>query len=306
VRAVRTRSLGLSELAVPVVGLGCNNFGGRIDEAASRLVIDAALDSGVTFFDTADVYGNRGGSEEIIGRALEGRRDQVVLATKFGHDLRDGETARGARPYIRKAIEASLRRLRTDRVDLYQYHRPDGVTPLEETLGALHELVQEGKVGAIGSSNFTAAMVEEGHEIAAARGLTPFATEQSEYSWLRRGVEEDLLPACARLGVGFIPYFPLASGLLTGKYRRGEPAPEGTRLHGRELEDSDLERVERLRAFAESRGLSLLDVAVGGLLAQHGVACVITGATKPEQIRANAAAAEWEPTPADLDELRAL
>jgi aryl-alcohol dehydrogenase-like predicted oxidoreductase len=302
---VRTRRLGSSELEVSVVGLGCNNFGGRTDEAASRAVIDAALDAGVTFLDTADVYGNGGGSEEIIGRALEGRRDRVVLATKFGHDLGDGETARGARPYVRRAIEASLRRLRTDRIDLYQYHRPDGVTPLDETLGALHELVQEGKVRAIGSSNFTAAMVEEAHAAARDRGLTPFASEQSEYSWLKRGAEDELLPACERLGVGFIPYFPLASGILTGKYRKGEPAPEGTRLHGREIQDEHLDRVERLRAYADERGISLLDVAIGGLAAQPGVASVITGATRPEQIRANAAAGDWQPSPADLDGLRA-
>ena len=183
---MRTRTLGKSDLEVTVVGLGCNNFGGRIDETASRAVIDAALDAGVTFFDTADVYGNRGGSEEIIGRALAGRRERVVLATKFGHDLGDGETARGGREYIRKAIEASLRRLQTDWIDLYQYHRPDGVTPVAETLGALDELVQEGKVRAIGSSNFTPALVEEAHEAAATRGSAPFVSEQSEYSWLAR------------------------------------------------------------------------------------------------------------------------
>jgi aryl-alcohol dehydrogenase-like predicted oxidoreductase len=303
---MRTRRLGSSDLEVSVVGLGCNNFGGRIDEAASRAVIDAALDAGVTFFDTADVYGNRGGSEEIIGRALEHRRDQVVLATKFGHDLGDGETARGARPYIRRALEASLRRLRTDRIDLYQYHRPDGVTPLEETLGALDELVREGKVRAVGSSNFTAAMVEEAAESASARGLSPFVSEQSEYSWLRRGAEQELLPACERLGVGFIPYFPLASGLLTGKYAKGRPAPEGTRLHGRELQEQDLDAVERLRAFGRAHGASLLQVAIGGLAAVPGVASVIAGATKPEQVRANAEAGEWEPTADDLAELRAL
>ena len=301
-----TSRLGSSDLEVTVVGLGCNNFGGRTDEEASRAVIDAALDVGVTFFDTADVYGNRGGSEEIIGRALGGRRDQVVLATKFGHDLGDGETARGARPYIRKAIEASLRRLQTDRVDLYQYHRPDGVTPLDETLGALHELVQEGKVLAIGSSNFTAAMVEEAHAIAAERQLTPFVSEQSEYSWLAREAENELLPACERLGIGFIPYFPLASGLLTGKYRRGEPAPEGTRLHGRDLDDAKLDRVERLEAFASERGVALLDVAIGGLLAQPAVTSVIAGATKPEQVRANARAGNWQPSPDDLAALRSL
>ena len=303
---MRTRRLGSSDLDVTVVGLGCNNFGGRIDEPAARAVIDAALDAGVTFFDTADVYGNRGGSEEIIGRALGGRRDQVVLATKFGHDLGDGETARGARPYVRKALEASLRRLQTDRIDLYQYHRPDGVTPLEETLEALHELVQEGTVRAIGSSNFTPAMVEEAAAIAAERGLTPFVSEQSEYSWLRRGAEDGLLPASERLGVGFIPYFPLASGLLTGKYAKGEPAPPGTRLHGRELQDDDLDAVERLRAFGERNGASLLEVAIGGLAAVPGVASVIAGATKPEQVRANAAAGAWEPSAAALAELRSL
>jgi aryl-alcohol dehydrogenase-like predicted oxidoreductase len=291
---------------VTVVGLGCNNFGGRIDEPAARAVIDAALDAGVTFFDTADVYGNRGGSEEIIGRALRGRRDRVVLATKFGHDLGDGETARASRTYIRKAIEASLRRLQTDRIDLYQYHRPDGVTPLEETLEALHELVQEGTVRAIGSSNFAPAMVEEAAGIAAQRGLTPFVSEQSEYSWLRRGAEEALLPTCLRLGIGFIPYFPLASGLLTGKYVKGEPPPEGTRLAGRELDDADLDAVERLRAFAERHGASLLEVAIGGLAAVPGVTSVIAGATKPEQVRANAAAGAWEPSEDQLAELRSL
>jgi aryl-alcohol dehydrogenase-like predicted oxidoreductase len=303
---VRTRRLGSSEVEVTVVGLGCNNFGGRIDEAASRAVIDAALDAGVTFFDTADVYGGDGASEEIIGRALQGRRDQVVLATKFGNK-RNGEewTRRGDRAYIRDAIEASLRRLQTDYVDLYQYHRPDGVTPLEETLGALNELVEEGKVRAFGSSNFTADMVDEAAAAAQERGLTPFASEQSEYSWLERKAEDELLPACERHGVGFIPYFPLASGLLTGKYRRGEPAPEGTRLHGRELDEERLARVERLEAWAKEQGVSLLDVAIGGLAAQPGVATVIAGATKPEQVRANAAAGAWEPTRAQLESLRA-
>jgi aryl-alcohol dehydrogenase-like predicted oxidoreductase len=300
---MRTRRLGDTELEVSVVGLGCNNFGGRTDEEASRAVIDAALDAGITFLDTADVYGNVGGSEEIIGRALAGRRDRVVLATKFGHDRGDGETARATRGYIRNAVAASLRRLQTDWIDLYQYHRPDGVTPIEETLGALDELVQEGTVRAIGSSNFTAAMVEEAHATAEQRGLTRFATEQSQYSWLRRGAEEELIPACARLGVGFIPYFPLASGLLTGKYRRGQPTPAGTRLHGRELDESDLERVERLEEVGRDHGATLLELAIGGLAAQPAVLSVITGATKPEQVRANAAAGAWEP---DADALAAL
>jgi aryl-alcohol dehydrogenase-like predicted oxidoreductase len=303
---MRTRRLGGSELQVTVVGLGCNNFGGRIDEQATKAVVDAALQAGIAFFDTADVYGGGGGSETILGRLLAGRREQVVLATKFGHDLGDGETARGSRAYIRKAIEASLGRLQTDWIDLYQYHRPDNVTPLEETLGALDELVQEGKVRAIGSSNFSPRMVEEARTIAEDRGLTPFASEQSEYSWLRRSAERELLPTCERLGVGFIPYFPLASGLLTGKYRRGEPAPEGTRLHGRRIDDADYDRLERLEAFARERGVSLLEVAVGGLAAMPGVASVIAGATRPEQVRANAEAGRWQPSAADLAALRAI
>ena len=299
------RPLGETGLEVGVVGLGCNNFGGRIDEPASRAVIDAALDAGVTFFDTADVYGNRGGSEEIIGRALVGRRDRVVLATKFGHDLGTGETARGSREYVRRAIEASLRRLRTSWVDLYQYHRPDGVTPIEETLGALDELVQEGKVRAVGSSNFSAQLVDEAHARARSRGWTPFVTEQSQYSWLRRDAERELLPICQRLGIGFVPYFPLASGLLTGKVGRDRPPAPGTRLHGREIAGADLERVERLEALAAELGVSLLDVAVGGLAAQPAVLSVIAGATKPEQVRANAEAGRWEPSEDELAALRA-
>jgi aryl-alcohol dehydrogenase-like predicted oxidoreductase len=302
---VRTRRIPGTTLEASVVGLGCNNFGGRIDEEASRAVIDAALDAGVTFFDTADVYGGGGGSEEIIGRALEGRRDRVVLATKFGHEMGAGERARGSRAYVRKAVEASLRRLRTDRIDLYQYHRPDGVTPLEETLGALDELVREGIVLAAGSSNFTAALLEEAHATAATRGLTRLATEQSQYSWLRRDAEEELLPACERLGIGFIPYFPLASGLLTGKVSRENPPAPGTRLHGREVDPADLDQVERLRRLADELGVSLLELAIGGLAAQPGVLSVIAGATKPEQVRANAAAGGWEPTENELAALRA-
>jgi aryl-alcohol dehydrogenase-like predicted oxidoreductase len=304
---VRARRIPGTELEVGVVGLGCNNFGGRIDEPESRAVIDAALDAGVTFLDTADVYGRGGGSEEIIGRALlDGRRDRVLLATKFGNDMGDGESARGSRAYVRRAVEASLRRLQTDRIDLYQYHRPDGVTPIEETLGALQELVDEGKVRAIGSSNFTSRLVEEAHDAAAARGLTPFATEQSQYSWLRRDAEDGLLPACERLGIGFIPYFPLASGLLTGKVSRENPPAPGTRLHGREVDAADLDRVERLRRLADELGASLLELAIGGLAAQPPVLSVIAGATKPEQVRANAEAGRWEPSADELAALRAL
>jgi aryl-alcohol dehydrogenase-like predicted oxidoreductase len=285
--------------------MGMSEFYGTADEGEAIATIHRALELGITFLDTADMYGPFT-NERLVGRAIADRRDQVVLATKFGHDLGDGETARGSRPYIRKAIEASLRRLQTDRIDLYQYHRPDGVTPLDETLGALHELVQEGLVRAIGSSNFTAAMVEEADAIASERRLTPFASEQSEYSWLARDAEDELLPACQRLGVGFVPYFPLASGLLTGKYRRGEPAPEGTRLHGRELDEAKLDRVERLEALASERGATLLEVAIGGLLAQPAVTSVIAGATRPEQVRANALAGDWEPAAEDLAALRSL
>lgn len=298
---MRMRSLGGTGLEVSVVGLGCNNFGGRIDEGASRAVIDAALEAGITFFDTADVYGGGGRSEEIIGRALAGRRDRVVLATKFGHDMGDGEQARGSRAYIRKALDASLRRLQTEWVDLYQYHRPDGITPLPETIGALEELAGEGRIRAYGTSNHSAAQIEE----AAALAEGPYVSEQSQYSWLRRDAERELLPACERFGVGFIPYFPLASGLLTGKVSRNDPPAEGTRLYGREVADADLERVERLSALAGELGVSLLEIAIGGLAAQPAVLSVIAGATKPEQVQANAEAGRWEPSPDELERLRA-
>src|SRR5438034_4022219 len=231
---MRTRRLGDGGPEVSVVGLGCNNFGGRVDLEGTRAVVDAALDAGVTLFDTADVYGNGGGSEELLGEVLEGRRGRVVLATKFGGDMGDGTTARGSRPYIRRAIEASLRRLRTDYIDLYQYHRHDGITPYEETFGALHELVQEGKVRYVGHSNFVARSVEEVDELTRRRGFARPVSAQNQYSLLRREVEEDLLPTCERLGIGVLPYFPLASGLLTGKYKRSQPRPEGTRLSGRD------------------------------------------------------------------------
>jgi aryl-alcohol dehydrogenase-like predicted oxidoreductase len=293
---------------VSVVGLGCNNFGGRVGLEGTRAVVDAALEAGITLFDTADIYGNGGGSEELLGRVLEGRRDGVILATKFGGDMGDGTTARGSRAYVRKAIEASLRRLRTDYLDLYQYHRPDGITPYEETFGALDELVREGTVRYVGHSNMQARDVEEVDSIARARGLARPLSAQNQYSLLRREVEEELLPTCERLGIGVMPYFPLASGLLTGKYRRGEPRPEGTRLSGRDevFTDETFDRIEALARFAAERGVTLLDVAVGGLLAQPAVASVIAGATKPEQVRANVAAGEWEPTGDDLDPLNQI
>jgi aryl-alcohol dehydrogenase-like predicted oxidoreductase len=297
---MRTRTLG--PLEVSVVGLGCNNFGGRIDEAATFAVIDAAVGSGITFFDTTDVYGGQGGSEELIGRALEGRRERVVLATKWGKPMGDGAERRGSRDYILRAVEASLRRLRTDVIDLYQHHEEDPETPLEETVATVEQLVADGTVRAWGTSNYRPETIER------VRGLASeaYVSEQSQYSLLRRDAEAALIPTCARLGLGFIPYFPLASGLLTGKVTREAPPAPGTRLHGREISEADLERVEALRAWAEEHGRSLLEVAIGGLLAVEPVVSVIAGATKPEQVRANAAAGEWEPTAADLTELRAL
>ncbi|HEV7641556.1 MAG TPA: aldo/keto reductase [Gaiellaceae bacterium] len=294
---MRTRKLG--PLEVTVVGLGCNNFGGRLDDEGTKAVVDAALDAGVTFFDTADVYGNQGGSEEILGRVLHGRRDQVVLATKFGGDMGDGATRRGSRDYILRALDASLQRLQTDVIDLYQHHRPDPDTPLEETIGTLDELVEQGTIRAYGTSNYEPANLERAKAIAG----SGYVSEQSEYSWLTRDAEAELLPTCERIGLGFIPYFPLASGLLTGKVSPDNPPAEGTRLHGRELSDRQLDQVERLRTWAEAHGVSLLDVAIGGLLAVPPVVSVIAGATKPDQVRANAAAGAWEPTRAELDEL---
>jgi aryl-alcohol dehydrogenase-like predicted oxidoreductase len=305
---MRTRQLGTGGTEVSVVGLGCNNFGMRVDLEGTRAVVDAALDAGVTLFDTADIYGNKGGSEEFLGEVLEGRRDRVILATKFGGDMGDGEKARGSRAYIHKAIEASLARLRTDYVDLYQYHTPDNVTPFEETFGALDELVRDGKVRYVGHSNLEPVQIEEVDALARERGFARPVSAQNQYSLLRREAEEELLPTCERLGIGFLPYFPLASGLLTGKYKRGQPPPEGARLSDREdaLTDDKLDRVEALERYASERGLTLLQVAIGGLLAQPAVASVIAGATKPEQVRANVEAGAWEPSAEDLAALNAL
>lgn len=302
------RRLGRSDLEVPVVGLGCNAFGGRIDRDATFAVLAAALEEGVTFWDTADIYGGSGASETLIGEFLEGRRDEVVLATKFGVDLEDGSRAIGTRDYVHRAAEASLRRLRTDVIDLYQYHRPDGVTPIAETLGALDELVRAGTVRHVGCSNFSAAQLDEADRVAREQGLAGFVSVQNGYSLLDRSIETDVVPAAERLGIGVIPYFPLARGLLTGKYRRGERAPDGTRLAsaGKEMAtDEEWDRVEALAAFADERAVSLLDVAIGGLAAMPAVSTVIAGATRPEQVRANAAAGRWEPSAEDAAALRA-
>jgi aryl-alcohol dehydrogenase-like predicted oxidoreductase len=291
--------LGKSGLRVSRVGLGCNNFGGRIGFEETRAVVEAALEAGITFFDTAEVYGNGGESERMLGELLQGRRDQVVLATKFAH----GGEGEGNAENVGSAIAGSLERLRTDYVDLYYLHRPDSTTPIGETLRALDSLVQEGTVRAIGCSNFSAEQLAEADRVARELGTARFTVLQNQYSLLARGDDEEVLPLCRELGVGYVPYFPLASGLLTGKYRRGEPAPEGTRLAGREIEDERLARVERLTAFAEERGRTILELAVSALASTPGMTSVIAGATKPEQVRANVAAGDWR---LSSDELAAL
>jgi aryl-alcohol dehydrogenase-like predicted oxidoreductase len=300
---MRHRQLGTSGLTVSVVGLGGNNFGRRCDLEGTRAVVDAALEAGIMLLDTADVYGNRGGSETFLGQVLKGRRDQVVLATKFGQRM-DGpeEEAPGSRRYIRRAIEASLRRLQTDHVDLYQQHIPDPLTPLDETIAALDELVAEGKIRYAGSSNYAGWQIADADWIARGERRARMISAQNRYSLLERGVEQEVIPACLAHGIGMLPFFPLANGLLTGKYHRGERAPRGTRLAERPalLTDAAFDRVEALEKYAAERGVTLLEVAVGGLAAQPAVASVIAGATRPEQVRANAAAGAWEPSATDL------
>jgi aryl-alcohol dehydrogenase-like predicted oxidoreductase len=304
-----SRRLGDSELEVSVVGLGCNNFGGRLDLDRTAAVLEAALGAGITLFDTADIYGGAGASERLMGEVLEGRGEELVLATKFGWEMSGADdvpdAARGSREYIRWAVEGSLKRLRVDRIDLYQYHRPDGATPIAETLAALDELVREGVVGAIGCSNFSAAELEEAERTARERDLARFVTLQNQYSLLERQIEVEAVPACERLGVSILPFFPLASGLLSGKYRRGEPAPEDSRLADRAqtASDAQFDTIEALEAYAGARGVGLVDVAIAGLAAQPAVGSVIAGATRPEQVAANVAAVRWEPSAEDLAEL---
>jgi aryl-alcohol dehydrogenase-like predicted oxidoreductase len=307
---MRYTQLGNSGLLVSVVGLGCNNFGRRLDVAQTREVVDAAIESGVTLLDTAETYGGRGRSEEILGEVLTGRRDQVVLATKFGSqgsDLGYGPAAgaKGGRAYIRRAVENSLRRLRTDYIDLYQIHTPDPVTPIEETLSALSELVQAGLVRYIGHSNFSAAQIAGA--AAAARELTavPFISAQNHWSLLERQAELDIVPTAVQYGLGVLPYFPLANGLLTGKIRRGVGPAQGTRLADRPeyITDEKLDKVEALADWADRHGRTILEVAFGGLIAVPGCASVIAGATSADQVRANVAAADWQPTAEDLGEL---
>jgi aryl-alcohol dehydrogenase-like predicted oxidoreductase len=307
---MRYRPLGDSGLVVSVTGLGCNNFGRRLDLDATRAVVNAALEAGVTLLDTSDTYGNGGGSEELLGEVLAGRRDEVVLATKFGHqdfDMGYGPAAgaKGGRAYIRRAVERSLRRLRTDYLDLYQIHTPDPVTPVAETLAALGELVAEGKVRYLGNSNFTGWQIADAAHVARAAGAVPFISAQNHWSLLERGAEAEVVPAARHFGLGVLPYFPLANGLLTGKVRKGQAPPPGSRLAGRPgyLTEAKLDRVEALISWAAERGLTVLEVAVGALAAQPGCTSVIAGATSPEQVKANAVAADWIPSAADLAEL---
>jgi aryl-alcohol dehydrogenase-like predicted oxidoreductase len=312
---MRYRRLGDSGLVVSVAGLGCNQFGRVTDDAGVRAVVDAAIEEGVNLFDTADIYGDpHGASESLLGEALRGRRDDVLIATKFGMDM-DGMNgpdhgARGSRRYVMRAVEASLRRLGTDHIDLYQLHQPDPGTPLAETLSALDDLVRAGKVRYIGSSNFEGWRIADAAWLSRAHGWARFVSAQNEFSLLDRAVEAEVLPACEHFGVGMLPFYPLASGLLTGKYRRGSAAPSGSRLsrqrYAGRLAGAPWDTIEAIEKYAGERGVSMLDVAIGGLAAKPAVASVIAGATTPEQVRANVAASDWQPTAEELAALDAI
>ena len=298
---MRYRALGTSGPRVSVIGVGCNSIGARVDATQTTAVADAAIEEGVTLFDAAESYGEpEGACEELLGQALAGRRDQVVLATKFG--------GTGSRENIQRAIAGSLRRLRTDYIDLYQYHVPDGVTPIEETLAALTELVREGKVRYIGSSNVTAWQIAEADRVARQGGYAPFVSTQTQWSLLAREAEREIVPAAERCGIGVLPYFPLAHGLLTGKVRRGQPPPRGTRLaeHPDLVTPARLDIVEALASWADEHGRSLLEVAIAALAALPGCGSVIAGVTSAGHIRANARAAAWLPSPEDIAEISAL
>ena len=305
------RNLGRSGLEVSIVGLGTNNFGRRCDLEQTTAIVDKAIDVGITLFDTADSYGPMGLSEEYLGKALGDRRQEVVVATKFSSPMGEGPLrGGGSRRWIMNAVEDSLRRLGTDYIDLYQVHRPDPKTPLEETMRALDDLVRDGKVRYIGNSNFAGWQIAAGHYIAQADGLTPFISAQPQYSLLDRRVEREVVPACDEYGLGVLPFFPLASGMLTGKYRRGEDAPEGARLSGpmgeRMLTDQNFDTVEGLEQFAQGRGHTLLELAIGWLASQPHVGSVISGATSPEQVEANAAAAAWKLDAEELAEVDSI
>jgi aryl-alcohol dehydrogenase-like predicted oxidoreductase len=302
---METRRIG--SLNATIVGIGCNNFGGRIDFEATRRVVDAALEVGINFFDTADIYGGTK-SEEYLGQALKGRRDQAIIATKFGHKIADDKFGAKAN-YIREAVEDSLRRLNIETIDLYQLHTPDESTPISETVGALQDLVSAGKIREFGCSNFSVDQLREAE--AAAGDGAKFVSVQNEYSLFHRAPESGVLEECVRQHQGFLPYFPLASGLLTGKYRKGQPKPEGTRLaseenYNRFANDTRIDAIETLTQYAESHGRSLLELAFGWLLAKPSIASVIAGATRPEQVLANANASNWQLTNQEVSEVDAL
>lgn len=310
---MRYRSLGTSGLLVSVVGLGCNNFGRRLDLNGTRAVVDAAIDAGITLFDTADIYGGNGASESLLGEVLGSRRDQVVLATKFGHAQADmgygpAAGAKGGRSYIKRAVTESLRRLRTDYIDLYQIHTPDPVTPIDETISALDELVTEGKVRYIGHSNFSGWQLADAEHVARELGRTRFISAQNHWSLLERDAEAEVVPAARHFGLGVLPYYPLANGLLTGKVRRGQELPGGIRLADRQgyVTEEKLDRVEALISWAEAQGAGILDVAIGGLASVPGCASVIAGAMTPEQVKANAVAGDWVPSAGQLAEIDAI
>ncbi|MBA4180882.1 MAG: aldo/keto reductase [Anaerolinea sp.] len=306
------RNLGRSGLQVSVVGLGCNNFGRRADLETTRAVVNRALDLGINLLDTADVYGGAGMSEQFLGQVLEGRRHDVVLATKFAMKMGEGPMkSGGSRRYIMSAVEDSLRRLRTDYIDLYQMHSPDPRTPIDETLRALDDLVRQGKVRYIGHSNFAGWQTAEAHFLAEKLGVTPFVSAQNEYNLLNRRIERELVPACVAYGLSILPYFPLASGFLTGKYRQDQPLPEGARLSGAAaapmasgiLTPKNYDTLGKLEAFAGARGKALTELAFGWLASQTSVASVIAGATKPEQVEENVAAGDWRLSAEEMAEV---
>lgn len=307
------RQLGRSGLRVSVIGLGCNNFGGRIGLDATRAVVHKAIDLGVTLFDTADIYGERGGSETLLGEVLGARRKDIVLATKFGMEMDDaGVRVGGSRRWIMTAVEDSLRRLKTDWIDLYQYHRWDPNTPVEETLRALDDLIRQGKVRYVGCSNMPSWMVATSNWTAREIGATPFICAQDEYSLVARDAEKELIPALQHYGMGLLPYFPLASGLLTGKYRRNAPMPEGARLTktqrlaDRYLTDANWAKSEKLIDYAEAQGRGMVELAFSWLASRPTVASVIAGATRPEQVEANVKAADWTLSAEDLAAIDAI
>lgn len=310
---MKTRALGPSGLQVSELGLGCNNFGGRLDATGTRAVVDAALDAGINFFDTADTYGNKGGSETLLGEVLGARRGDVILATKFASPMREGIARKDAsRRYIMQAVEGSLSRLRTDWIDVYWLHWPDALTPMEETLRALDDLIRAGKVRYVGACNLAAWQMVEAEWLARELGAHRFICAQNEYSLLERAPEAELLPALAAYGLSLVPYYPLASGLLAGRYRRGEDAPPGSRfadwkhLAPRYQTDANWDRIERLAAWCGDRGHTLLELAFAWLLGRGEVASVIAGASRPEQVAANAMAVAWRITDAERAEVDAL